>query len=244
MSEPEIGPIPSEIKKPDKRFNKLPNSDILFKPPFTLACIGAIGSGKSSFVYTLVNKLYKNYWDEIVCIVGTLDSKKTWENVNQRAVLYLNVFDDEAIMDYVKEIEQEQLKREEAKKSPLRVLILLDDVCMEGMNKYREGTLEKLMMNCRHYNISIILALQHSKQISPAMRNQIMHWVLFRLTANDLKKIAEEHSNLLTSDQFINMYNDIQLKGKYEFLVIDYKKPLHERFSHRFTNIINQAEYI
>jgi ABC-type glutathione transport system ATPase component len=242
--EPQIEPIPSENKKPDKRFLKLTNSDILFKPPFTAAVIGAIGSGKSSFVYTLVNKMYKNYWDECIIIVGTLDAKETWENINQRNVLFLNQFDDDAIMDYVKEIEQEQIKRREEGKSELRVLLLLDDVAMEGMNRHREGTLERLIMNCRHYNISILFALQHSKQISAAMRNQIMHWVILRLTANDLHKIAEEHSNLLTSEQFVNMYNDIQMKGKYEFLIVDYKKDLANRFSHRFTNIINQSDYI
>lgn len=244
MSEPKIEPIPSEIKMIDKRFLKLNDDGILFEPPFTMAVLGAIGSGKSSFIYTLINKLYKNYWDELVCIVATLDAKETWEKINQRSVLFLNVFDDQAVMDYIKEVEQEQIKRKEAGKHPLRVLLMLDDIVFEGFNKNRVGTLERLIMTCRHYNISIILALQHSKQISAAMRNQIFHWIIFRLTQVDLDKIAMEHSNLLNPDQFINMYNDIQLKGKHEFLVVDYKKTIHERFSHRFTTPINISEYM
>jgi hypothetical protein len=244
QKEPLIDVFPSEIKKADKRFLKLANNDILFKPPFTMACIGAIGSGKTSFVYTLINKLYKNYWDEVIVICGTLDSKKSWENINQRSILFLDVFDDDAIMEYVKEIEQEQLKREEDGKAPLRILMVLDDIVMEGINARRVGTLEKLTMTCRHYNISIILALQHSKQISAAMRNQIFHWIIFRLTANDLHKIAEEHGQLLNKDQFIKMYNDVQMNGKHEFLIIDYKKDIPNRFSHRFTKTINQLDYI
>jgi len=244
MSDPfTIDPMPSEIVKPDKRFMKLAHNEILFKPPFTCCTLGAIGSGKTSFVYTLVNKLYKNYWDEVVVVCATLDSKEAWEKVNQRSVLFLNAFDDTAVMDYVKEIEQEQLKRVEAGKNRLRVLMVLDDVVMEGFNKNRVGTLEKLIMTCRHYNITIVLALQHSKQVSSAMRNQIFHWVIFRLTQNDLEKIASEHSNLLRPDQFINMYNDVQKEGKHEFLIVDYKKNINDRFSHRFTKQINIEDY-
>jgi hypothetical protein len=114
---------------------------------------------------------------------------------------------------------------------------------MEGFNKHRIGTLENLIMTCRHYNITIVLALQHSKQVSSAMRNQIFYWIIFRLTQNDLDKIAMEHSNLLSTDQFINMYNDIQKQGKHEFLIVDYKKDIQNRFSHRFTNQINIEDY-
>lgn len=244
QQEPEIDVMPSEVQKPDKRFLKLPNNDILFKPPFTMACIGAIGSGKTSFVYTLLNKLYKNYFDEVVVCCATLDSQKTWENMNQRSILFLNDFDDMAFLEYIKEIEQEQLKRESEGKYPLRIAIVLDDIVFEGFNKNRAGTLEKLMMTCRHFNISIILALQHSKQISAAMRNQIFYYVLFRLTANDLAKVAEEHSNLLSSEQFKRMYNDIQNKGKHEFMIINYKANAQNRFQYRFTTPIDISNYI
>ena len=80
--------------------------------------------------------------------------------------------------------------------------------------------------------------------ISAAMRNQIYHWIVFRLTAVDLEKFAVEHSNLLNQKQFIEMYNDIQMKGKHEFLIVDYKKDVTNRFSHRFTTPINISEYM
>jgi hypothetical protein len=241
--EPEIDVMPSENYGVDKRFLKLPNNEILFKPCYTMACIGAIGAGKTSFAYTLMNKLYKNYFDELVIISGTIDSKKTWENVNQRLVLFLDNFDDEAMMDYIKDLEKVQEERKEKGKFPLRVCLLLDDIVFEGFNRNRVGTLEKLLMTCRHYNITVILLLQHTKMISAAMRNQIFHWVVFRLTAVDLDKFAEEHSNLLTQKEFKEMYNDIQKKGKHEFLVVDYKKDMNNRFSHRFTTPIDISQY-
>jgi len=241
--EPEIDVMPSENYGEDKRYKKLPNNEILFKPPFTMACVGTIGAGKTSFAYTLMNKLYKNYFDELVVVCGTIDSKKTWENVNQRLVLFLDNFDDEAMMDYIKELEKVQEERKEKGKFPLRVCLLLDDIVFEGFNRNRVGTLEKLLMTCRHYNITVILLLQHTKMISAAMRNQIFHWVVFRLTAVDLDKFAEEHSNLLTQKEFKEMYNDIQKKGKHQFLILDYKKDIYDRFSNKFTTPIDISQY-
>jgi len=241
--EPEIDVMPSENYGEDKRYKKLPNNEILFKPPFTMACVGTIGAGKTSFAYTLMNKLYKNYFDELVVVCGTIDSKKTWENVNQRLVLFLDNFDDEAMMDYIKELEKVQEERKEKGKFPLRVCLLLDDIVFEGFNRNRVGTLEKLLMTCRHYNITVILLLQHTKMISAAMRNQIFLWVVFRLTAVDLDKFAEEHSNLLTQKEFKEMYNDIQKKGKHQFLILDYKKDIYDRFSNKFTTPIDISQY-
>ena len=244
MTEPKIEIMPSEEYGVDKRFLKLPDNEILFKPPFTMCCVGSIGTGKSSFAYTLMNKLYKNYFDEFVVICGTIDSKATWEKINQRTVLFLNAFDDDAMMEYIKDLEKVQEERKEKGKFPLRVCLLLDDIVFEGFNRNRVGTLEKLLMVTRHYNITVILLLQHTKMISAAMRNQIFYWIVFRLTAVDLEKFAVEHSNLLNQKQFINMYNDVQMKGKHEFLIVDYKKPIQDRFSHRFTTPINISEYM
>ena len=44
MAEPSIAPIPSEDIGEDKRFKKLPHHDVLMKPPFTCAVLGAIGA--------------------------------------------------------------------------------------------------------------------------------------------------------------------------------------------------------
>jgi len=244
MLEPSIEPIPSEDLGEDKRFKKLPQHELLFPPPFTMCALGAIGSGKTSFVYTLVNKLYKGYFDECVVICGTVDSKDSWEKVHQKNVLFLNVFDDKAFKEYISEIEETNEERKKKNKFPLRVLLVLDDIVMDGFNRQRAGTLESLLMTCRHYFISVVFCLQHSKQISAAMRNQIFYWVILRLTANDLEKVADEHSNLLNSKNFIKMYNEYQQKGKHEFIIINYKRPMMERFQHRFTKIINIKKYL
>ena len=243
MTEPIIDVIQSENWGPDKRFEKLPYKDILLQSPFTMGILGGIGAGKTSFAYTLINKLYKNYFDELIVICGTIDSKDAWEKVNQRNVLFVDAFDDDIVWDYVKQIEKDKEERRAKGKYPLRCCILMDDMVFDGYSKNRAVTLERLIRTCRHYNISLILLIQNTKMISSDMRGQIFQWFVFRLSELDLEKFAEEHANSLNIKQFKNMYNDIQKQGKHEFLLVDYKKDFENRFSHRFTTPIDISKY-
>ena len=227
--EPKISVMPSEDKGIDKRFLKLPHHEILFKPPFTAVILGAIGAGKTSLGYTMMNDLYKNYFDEVVVLCGTLDSKKAWENINQKTVIFLDHLDENALKAYMEVLEG---------KFPIRVAMVMDDVVFEGFNRNRVGYLEKLLMVTRHFNVTMIFMLQHSKMISAAMRNQIFYYALMRVTTNDLEKIADEHANHLTSKDFKELYHSVQKKGKHEFMIIDYKAPYDRRFRWRFTKII------
>ena len=244
MSEPEVAPIPSENWGIDKRFLKLKHHDVLMKPPFTAVILGAIGAGKTSLGYSLMNSHYANYFDEVLVICGTLDSKKYWEEIKQRTVVFVDSLDDAALERYVKGIEKDKEERIEKGKYPLRCAMVLDDCVFDGMNKNRQGMLEKLMMTCRHYNISILLMLQHSKMISAAMRNQIFYWFLFRVTTNDLEKISAEHAERLTDKDFQKMYHNVQGSGKHEFMLIDYKAPVEARYRHRFTKTLNINDYL
>ena len=208
-----------------------------------MCVLGAIGSGKSSYGYSLLNTHYARYFDEVIVLCGTIDSKSSWESLNQKKVVFMNEYDEKSFQDYLDQLEEDQEDRKKKGKFPVRVALVMDDVVFQNLSKNRVGTIERLMMITRHLNVSIILMLQHSKQVSPAMRNNIMYWVLFRLTQNDLEKVASEHGNLLSKDQFINMYADCMKEGKHEFMIINYRKPMHERFSHRFTKIIDQENY-
>lgn len=208
-----------------------------------MCVLGAIGSGKSSFGYSLLNTHYANYFDEVIVLCGTMDSKSSWESLKQKKVVFMNEYNEQGIQKYLDQLEEDQEERKKKGKFPIRVALVMDDVVFQNLNKNRVGTIERLMMICRHLNVSIILMLQHSKQVSPAMRNQIMYWIIFRLTQNDLEKIAAEHGNLLSKDGFIQMYSDVMTQGKHEFMIINYKKPMNERFSHRFTTPIDQEKY-
>jgi len=190
----------------------------------------------------MLDKHYAKYFDEVVVLSGTIDSKASWETCKQRKIVFLDAFDEDAFKEYIKQLEADQEERKEKGKFPVRVCLVMDDIVFDGFSKHRAGMLEKLMMTCRHYFISIILMLQHSKQISPAMRNQIMYWICFRMTSNDTEKIANEHGNLLNPDEFKAMYKKVMEQGPHEFLIVDYKAPMSDRFRHRFTKILDPEE--
>jgi hypothetical protein len=70
------------------------------------------------------------------------------------------------------------------------------------------------------------------------MRNNTMYNIILPLQKNDLLKVAEEHAGHLSSDEFLKMYYEVMNKGKYEFLVVDYKAPEERRFRHKWDKII------
>ena len=99
----------------------------------------------------------------------------------------------------------------------------------------------RLMLICRHeLNASVIICVQHSKQVNPAMRNNTLLHTLTRLQRNDLQKVAEAHCNYMTEKEFIEMYYDI-MKEPYQFLVVDYKANPGKRFRHGWNKYYSKS---
>jgi hypothetical protein len=66
------------------------------------------------------------------------------------------------------------------------------------------------------------------------MRNNTTTYIIANMTKPEIEKIADEHCNNYTPDQFIEIYNEIQ-KTPFNFMVIDYRRPLDDRITERFT---------
>ena len=63
--------------------------------------------------------------------------------------------------------------------------------------------------------------------------------VLRRLSEQSLLRETNHAGiNFLTDDQFLQVYQSVMAKGKHEFMIIDYKAPMENRFRHRFTKIL------
>ena len=242
MEEPKLKPIPSENHGVDKKFLKLPHHKILFKPPFTLHVEGMIGSGKTTFAWSLLKKHYKNYFDEVVVYCGTLDSKHHWEKLPYKNVVVLNEWNPEEFDKYITQLETDQEERKEEGKRMLNVMILFDDMAAQGLAKTHAGKnspLEHLMLVCRHLNVSVAILTQDSKIcMKPAMRNNCFFHVLYRVQRNDIEKIAKEHSGDMTPEEFIRLYYRVMDLKPYNFLIIDYKAKPSKRFRMGFTKVI------
>lgn len=243
-----IVPIPSEARPIDKKFLKLKYRRSLFEPPFVCRVQGMIGAGKTAFLWSMLNDFYAKYFDEVVIYCGTKDSAQHWEKIPQKAVCVLHEWNPAAFHDYLQKLEADQEARKAKGKRPLNVCIAFDDMIANGIDKHhgsKRSPLEHLILVCRHLNVSIIVLTQDSKTgMTPAMRNNCMFHVVYRVQKNDLAKIAEEHSNSLTTAEFERMYHGIMEKGPHEWLMVDYKAPPEKRFRHGFTKVIKPQHII
>ena len=210
--------------------------------PATVIAYGRIGGGKSSIMYSWLKNMFPNYYDEVIIFSGSNDSKKAYEALPQKKIVFMDDYDDEAFTKYIEKLKDDQNARERRKEVPLNIFIGFDDIIFaEAISSRGKPTMaEKVMLISRHeLNATVFICVQHSKQITPAMRNNTMYNIILPLQKNDLNKIAEEHAGHLSTDEFIRMYYSIMSKGIHEFIVVDYKAPEARRFRHKWDKIIS-----
>jgi len=241
--EPTIDVMPSEDRGEDKKFLALPYAKILPKPPFTMRVLGTIGAGKTSFIWTMVNKLYKGYWDEVIVYQGSQDSVKFWPKIPQKNVVVLTDWDGDEFNAYFKKLEHDQVRRFAEGKRLLNVLIVFDDMIAARCDKVSAGgksVLQDLIARCRHPNVSVIIGTQDSKVgTPPGCRNQMMYNVIFRMQSNDLKKVAEDSCGCLDPKEFMRVYwREVGFKP-HAYLLIDFKAPLQDQIRRGFSTILH-----
>lgn len=241
--EPEIDVMPSEDRGEDTKFLKLPYAKVLPKPPFTMRVLGTIGAGKTSFIWTMVNKLYKNYFDEVIVYQGSQDSVKFWPKIPQKNVIVLTEWDGDQFDTYFKTLEKHQVERFEKGLRLLNVLIVFDDMIAARCDKVSAGgksVLQDLIARCRHPNVSVMIGTQDSKVgTPPGCRNQMMYNVIFRMQSNDLKKVAEDSCGCLDPKEFMRVYwKEVGFKP-HAFLLIDFKAPLEDQIRRGFSTILH-----
>jgi hypothetical protein len=240
-----IYPIPSESKPEDKRIKNL-NYKNLPKLPANVMILGRCGSGKSSILFSLITEGYthgknkKSVFDECVVWLGSQDSISTFEKLPIKNSIVLQEFDPEDFETYMTDLKNHQMEKLARNKPPLNTLLVFDDFVGQNLMKHHNGKsspLERLMLTSRHEaNTTVILNSQVYKGSGfsqCAVRNNITTWIISSMTRPEIEKIAEEHCNDLTPDEFIAVYNQI-MKKPFNFMVIDYRRPLNARITEQF----------
>lgn len=239
--------IPSEERPPDGRFEKLPHNDLLIKPPFTMVITGSIGSGKSSVIWSMLNPkngFYKKYYDYILIFNGSVDSNEIWmkNSTDENEIEVVNKWDNEKFGDFVRKLERDQQRLREDDKQLQRVCVVFDDSVTQGIsNRFSVNALDDLIQRCRHINCSVIIASQAYRQLNRSMRClNTLAFIITKVNLPDLKAIAEEHSGLITTKQFEEMYRQVIKSNKveYPFLLINYQRPFDKRFWLTFNYLI------
>lgn len=241
-----IKPIPSENKPKDKRIELLRHQN-LPKLPATTVILGRVGSGKSSCLYSLLTEGYvygkakKSVFDEMVFYIGNKESVHALEKIKCKNKVILHDFDEEAFDDYLENLKTHQLERLEKNKAPLNVAVVFDDMAGVSLMKKRKGhsqnALERLLLTSRHEaNASVFFLSQVYKSggfTTPLVRNNVMCWVIYNMSKPEMEKIAEDHCQQYSADEFMCMYNKCMEKP-YNFITIDYRRPINDRIYEQF----------
>ena len=242
MSDLSIQIIPSEIKKEDKRAGKL--NPKLPKPPFLFCLVGSAGTGKSSVIYTVVNKWYKNYFDYVLVYNGVGDANEAFLGLNDKktTVQVLNDWNPETFDKWLKTVESENNKLDDEGVRKRNVLVVMDDMITHDISKHHSiGIMDRAIQNRRHYNLSIMVSTQSYKQMNRSMRSLNCSSIIITGVNNtDLELIAEEHqSPFVDKDGVIKLYKESMNDGKYgKVFVINYKTAPIDRYQINFDKVL------
>lgn len=242
-----IAPIPSEFKPVDKRIAKLRYKE-LPKLPVTMVQLGRVGSGKSSILYSLLTEGYvygknkKSVFDEMIFYIGNKESNHALEKIKCGNKCILHEFVETDFEEYLENLKAHQLERLEKGKPPLQTAVIFDDMAGVQLLRKQKGksysVLERLLLTSRHEaHCSVFFLSQVYKAggfTTPLCRNNVMCWTISNMSKPEMEKIAEDHSQQYSPKEFLAMYNKAMEKP-YNFITIDYRRPLNERIWERFT---------
>lgn len=193
----------------------------------------------------------KSVFDEIVIFCGNGESDAAFKKIPCKNLVVLHEYDNEAFDTYLEDLRKHQLELLERKKPPRNIAIIFDDMATQDLMKKRNGKspLGSLVLTSRHeLNASIFFLSQLYKNAngfqSPAIRNNIMCWVIYAMSKPEIIKIAEDLCNYLPPQDFLIHYYTC-MSEPYNFMTIDMRKPFKERVRERFTTVLKPiAEYL
>lgn len=223
------------------RYKELP------KLPVTNVILGRVGSGKSSCLYSLLMEGYvygknkKSVFDEMVFYIGNKESNHALEKIKCKNKCILHEFQEDEFEEYLESLKAHQLERMEKNKHPLQVAVVFDDMAGVQLLKKQKGkpysVLERLLLTSRHEaHCSVFFLSQVYKSggfTTPLCRNNVMCWTIYNMSKPEMEKIAEDHSQQYSPKEFLAMYDDA-MKKPYNFITIDYRRPLDERIWEKF----------
>lgn len=223
------------------------------KLPANIMILGRCGSGKSSILYSLLSEGYtygknkKSIFDEGIVYLGTQDAISAFEKLPIKNHIVLQEFDPDDFEDYLNDLKKHQMEKLSRNRAPLNTIIILDDFVGQNLMKHNRGKaspLERLALTSRHEcNATLVMCSQVYKNSGfshPVVRNNITTYILSQMSRPEIEKIAEELSGDMTPQEFIEIYDKIMAKQKYNFLVYDARRPLDKRWTERFTIPIEQ----
>lgn len=240
-----------KIQPLDSQIDTKITTDI--KIPFSALITGGKGAGKSSLICNLLlkdcylrkqfNKLY--YFSPTASLDRKLQNNITnditvknpylkrpradlpfgWGQQQQEPepdrVFFIDTLDPE-IFNGIKTVQKSMINKHSKKYSD-RILIVIDDFASDKF--LHSKPFLNLVLNSRHFNISLIINTQAYFLIDKTLRLNSSLIVLFE-TGNEkeLKTIYDENNCNITFNEWISIYKSI-VKEPFQFMTINYQNP-------------------
>lgn len=127
--------------------------------------------------------------------------------------------------------------------APLVNLILDDLIGSQALRQGKNPVINLILRN-RHIGTNVFILGQSIKSIPKPIRNNASVFMIFRYCNADMVKadIYEEVSNVLTEDEFIDIYNystEPDDKTPYPFLLLDFSKSKDKLMRKGFTRYLS-----
>jgi hypothetical protein len=166
--------------------NPLPNK------AFFMIVAGSAGSGKSSFMISLLSqtkpKIFRKVFENIFIIAPS----------HSLASVKSNIFRNHPEDKIYNELSQETLEEVRTKvlneaEEGYKSLLIIDDQTVHLKDKKNEHLLKDLIYNRRHYKLSIMLLVQSYTAIPLPIRKTVSHAVIFKAkNKKELESVFEE----------------------------------------------------
>lgn len=218
-----------KIKPPkmgcDYQLSKKPIQEPFSNKSFSMLISGKPGSGKTSFLMSILNqkgsnRIYRRVFKHILIVSPSLSSlpEGLLEGIPQDQ-LFENF--DESISDMINTNNESYLEKPEKNYSQL---LILDDVASFLKQKANMVFLNKMFFNRRHKRLSIILTTQYIYQVPKSVRANVSDVILFQPTTSELETIRKEFIPM-KKDKFIDFIKFI-FRDPHDTLFINEKREL------------------
>lgn len=131
----------------------------------TILVVAKRRSGKSVLVRDLLRRLRSRYYAAMV-MSGTEISNHFYSDFVPKTFIYYHL--DEAALERLIQNQRRMIN----KGQPKNVVVVLDDLGFDKKS-FNRPVLRNLMMNGRHWRITLIMCLQYMLDISPSVRSQV-----------------------------------------------------------------------
>ena len=212
---------------------------------FCMVIAGASGSGKTTFLYSIMTKnkikgirqSYKKVFDKIYVVSGTIgsDSMKNDPFRKLPAGQKYETLTEEALNEIDEKI---QASRDDDENS----IIIFDDVGSQLRKKAGiEKKLVQMVQNRRHLYTSMIFLVQRFRDVPTGIRNNMSHFVTFKMKNRpETEAIMNELFNFDKKQTLDILSYIFDNDDKYSFLFVDMSLKLTNMF--RFFKKFNELQ--